>query len=87
MTLSWILLHLPSSPTGGSAGLASANFANFDNFPKSCSADFATYGSTQANCPGGGAKADRGAVPADRYAALADLDNIFSSAKPEQGTG
>ncbi|KAB5550053.1 hypothetical protein PHYPO_G00049220 [Pangasianodon hypophthalmus] len=72
--------------TGGSAGLANANFANFDNFPKSCSADFATYGSAQANCSGGGAKTDGGAVPADRYAALADLDNIFSSAKSEQGS-
>ncbi|XP_060799242.1 arf-GAP domain and FG repeat-containing protein 1a isoform X2 [Neoarius graeffei] len=72
--------------TGGSAGLANANFANFDNFPKSCSADFATYGSTQAKCSGGGAKADAGAIPADRYAALADLDNIFSSTKTEQGS-
>lgn len=72
--------------TGGSAGLANANFANFDNFPKSCSADFATYGSAQANCSGGGAKADGGAVPADRYAALADLDNIFSTGKTDQGS-
>ncbi|XP_058269509.1 arf-GAP domain and FG repeat-containing protein 1a isoform X1 [Hemibagrus wyckioides] len=70
----------------GSAGLANANFANFDNFPKSCSADFATYGSAQSNCSGGGVKADGSAVPADRYAALADLDNIFSSGKTEQGS-
>ncbi|KAK3560827.1 hypothetical protein QTP86_021852 [Hemibagrus guttatus] len=70
----------------GSAGLTNANFANFDNFPKSCSADFATYGSTQSNCSGGGVKADGSAVPADRYAALADLDNIFSSGKTEQGS-
>ncbi|XP_027011303.2 arf-GAP domain and FG repeat-containing protein 1a isoform X7 [Tachysurus fulvidraco] len=70
--------------TGGSAGLANANFANFDNFPKSCSADFATYG--QSNCSGGGVKADGSSVPADRYAALADLDNIFSSTKTEQGS-
>lgn len=72
--------------TGGSAGLANTNFANFDNFPKSCSADFASYGAGQSNCSGGGAKADAGAVSADRYAALADLDNIFSSGKPEQGS-
>ncbi|KAL7825041.1 hypothetical protein AOLI_G00322480 [Acnodon oligacanthus] len=73
--------------TGGSSGLANANFANFDNFPKSCSADFASYSSSQTNCTGGGAKAEGCAVPADRYAALADLDNIFSSVKPERGTG
>ncbi|XP_017541571.1 arf-GAP domain and FG repeat-containing protein 1a isoform X2 [Pygocentrus nattereri] len=70
----------------GSSGQANANFANFDNFPKSCSADFASYGSSQTNCAGGGAKAEGFAVPADRYAALADLDNIFSSVKPDQGT-
>uniref|UniRef100_A0A4W4E7X9 Arf-GAP domain-containing protein n=1 Tax=Electrophorus electricus TaxID=8005 RepID=A0A4W4E7X9_ELEEL len=68
-----------SAQKGGSPGLANANFANFDNFPKSCSADFASYGSAQTNCAGGGAKNEGGAVPADRYAALADLDNIFSS--------
>ncbi|XP_027011302.2 arf-GAP domain and FG repeat-containing protein 1a isoform X6 [Tachysurus fulvidraco] len=73
-----------NSHPGGSAGLANANFANFDNFPKSCSADFATYG--QSNCSGGGVKADGSSVPADRYAALADLDNIFSSTKTEQGS-
>uniref|UniRef100_A0AAY4C9K1 Arf-GAP domain-containing protein n=1 Tax=Denticeps clupeoides TaxID=299321 RepID=A0AAY4C9K1_9TELE len=65
------------------SGLANANFANFDNFPKSCSADFGTLGSLS----GGGAKsaADSAAFAADRYAALADLDNIFSSTKTEQG--
>ncbi|XP_036414645.1 arf-GAP domain and FG repeat-containing protein 1a isoform X4 [Colossoma macropomum] len=78
--------HFNSHP-GGSSGLANANFANFDNFPKSCSADFASYSSSQTNCTGGGAKAEGSAVPADRYAALADLDNIFSSVKPDQGTG
>uniref|UniRef100_A0AAR2M5H4 Arf-GAP domain-containing protein n=1 Tax=Pygocentrus nattereri TaxID=42514 RepID=A0AAR2M5H4_PYGNA len=76
--------HFNSHP-GGSSGQANANFANFDNFPKSCSADFASYGSSQTNCAGGGAKAEGFAVPADRYAALADLDNIFSSVKPDQG--
>ena len=70
-----------------SGGVANANFANFDNFPKSCSADFGSFSSSsQSNSTG----ADRDAVqstslPADRYAALADLDNVFSSAKTEQG--
>ncbi|XP_028817106.1 arf-GAP domain and FG repeat-containing protein 1a isoform X9 [Denticeps clupeoides] len=70
-------------PSGSTSGLANANFANFDNFPKSCSADFGTLGSLS----GGGAKsaADSAAFAADRYAALADLDNIFSSTKTEQG--
>lgn len=83
-----IALHVFSillSPTGGSTGLANASFANFDNFPKSCSADFATYSSIQANCSAGGVKTEGGTVSADRYAALADLDNIFSSTKVEQG--
>lgn len=75
-----------NSHPGGSVGVANANFANFDNFPKSCSADFAAYASAQAHLPGGGAKGDANAVPADRYAALADLDNIFSCGKPEQGS-
>uniref|UniRef100_A0AAY4C8H6 Arf-GAP domain-containing protein n=1 Tax=Denticeps clupeoides TaxID=299321 RepID=A0AAY4C8H6_9TELE len=71
-------------PSGSTSGLANANFANFDNFPKSCSADFGTLGSLS----GGGAKsaADSAAFAADRYAALADLDNIFSSTKTEQGS-
>ncbi|XP_028817104.1 arf-GAP domain and FG repeat-containing protein 1a isoform X7 [Denticeps clupeoides] len=74
--------HFNSHP-GSTSGLANANFANFDNFPKSCSADFGTLGSLS----GGGAKsaADSAAFAADRYAALADLDNIFSSTKTEQG--
>ncbi|XP_066522483.1 arf-GAP domain and FG repeat-containing protein 1a isoform X2 [Hoplias malabaricus] len=72
--------------TGGSSGLANANFANFDHFPKSCSADFASYNSSQTNCTGGGAKAEGPSVPADRYAALADLDNIFSTVNPDQGS-
>lgn len=71
--------------TGSSSGLANANFANFDNFHKSCSADFASFSSNQSNSVGDVHKADTVSVPADRYAALADLDNIFSS-KPEQGT-
>lgn len=73
----------PSQP-GSSSGLVNANFANFDNFPKSCSADFASFSSSQSNSVGEGHKAEAASVPADRYAALADLDNIFST-KPEQG--
>ncbi|XP_048838340.1 arf-GAP domain and FG repeat-containing protein 1a isoform X3 [Brienomyrus brachyistius] len=74
------------SHTGSSSGLANASFANFDNFPKSCSADFGSFSSSQSNSAGGPkAAVDSTSVPADRYAALADLDNIFSSAKPEQG--
>ncbi|XP_051719572.1 arf-GAP domain and FG repeat-containing protein 1a isoform X10 [Ctenopharyngodon idella] len=74
-----------NSHSGSSSGLANPNFANFDNFPKSCSADFASFSSTQSNSVGEGHKAEAASVPADRYAALADLDNIFST-KPEQGT-
>ncbi|KPP67966.1 arf-GAP domain and FG repeat-containing protein 1-like [Scleropages formosus] len=77
-----------ASHAGSSSGLANASFANFDNFPKSCSADFGSFSSSQSNSTGGPkATVDSTSVPADRYAALADLDNIFSSAKPEQGTG
>ncbi|KAL4648505.1 arf-GAP domain and FG repeat-containing protein 1 isoform X1 [Arapaima gigas] len=78
-----------ASHTGSSSsGLANASFANFDNFPKSCSADFGSFSSSQSNSTGGPkAAVDSTSVPADRYAALADLDNIFSSAKPEQGSG
>uniref|UniRef100_A0AAQ4S4W9 ArfGAP with FG repeats 1a n=1 Tax=Gasterosteus aculeatus aculeatus TaxID=481459 RepID=A0AAQ4S4W9_GASAC len=74
--------HAPvhHSSTGG---LANTNFADFDNFPKSCSADF---GSLQSNSTGGGRDAVQStSLAADRYAALADLDNGFSSAKTEQG--
>jgi len=67
--------------TGSSSGLANANFANFDNFPKSCSADFASFSSTQSNSVGEGHKVEAASVPADRYAALT---NVFGS-KPEQG--
>ncbi|XP_022048268.1 arf-GAP domain and FG repeat-containing protein 1a isoform X9 [Acanthochromis polyacanthus] len=70
----------PSNTGSASGGLANANFANFDNFPKSCSADF---GSTGA----GRDAVQSTSVPADKYAALADLDNVFSSAKTEQGGG
>ncbi|KAK2880824.1 hypothetical protein Q8A67_018092 [Cirrhinus molitorella] len=74
----------PAQP-GSSSGPANANFANFDNFPKSCSADFGSFSSTQSNSVGERHKAEGVSVPPDRYAALADLDNMFST-KPEQGT-
>ncbi|KAI1893816.1 hypothetical protein AGOR_G00127570 [Albula goreensis] len=74
--------------TGSTPGLANANFANFDNFPKSSSADFGSFSSSQSNSTGvPKAGVDSTSVPADRYAALANLDNIFSSAKSEQGGG
>ncbi|XP_039986694.1 arf-GAP domain and FG repeat-containing protein 1a isoform X3 [Xiphias gladius] len=82
---------LSSSCSMGSAsgGLANANFANFDNYPKSCSADFGSFSSSsQSNSTGAGRDAVQStSIPADRYAALADLDNMFSSAKTEQGGG
>ncbi|XP_035479005.1 arf-GAP domain and FG repeat-containing protein 1a isoform X4 [Scophthalmus maximus] len=80
---------LSSSHSMGSAsgGLANASFANFDNFPKSCSADFgALSSSSQSNSTGSGRDAVQSTSTADdRYAALADLDNVLSSANTEQG--
>ncbi|XP_023207034.1 arf-GAP domain and FG repeat-containing protein 1 isoform X4 [Xiphophorus maculatus] len=79
----------PPNTGSASGGLANANFANFDNFPKSCSADFGSFSSSsQSNST----RADKDVVqstnvPVDRYAALADLDNMFSSAKTEEGSG
>ncbi|XP_071353244.1 arf-GAP domain and FG repeat-containing protein 1a isoform X4 [Trachinotus anak] len=79
----------PSNTGSASGGLANASFANFDNFPKSCSADFGSFSSSsQSNSTGAGKDAVQStSSPADRYAALADLDNMFSSAKTEQGGG
>ncbi|XP_008292750.1 arf-GAP domain and FG repeat-containing protein 1a isoform X1 [Stegastes partitus] len=79
----------PSNTGSASGGLANANFANFDNFPKSCSADFGSFSSSsQSNSTGDGRDAVQSTSgSADRYAALADLDNMFSSAKTEQGGG
>ncbi|TRY96742.1 hypothetical protein DNTS_009607 [Danionella cerebrum] len=73
----------PVAMDSSSSGTANANFANFENFPKSCSADFASFSSTQSNAVGDVQKADTASVSADRYAALADLDNMFST-KSEQ---
>ncbi|XP_016363228.1 arf-GAP domain and FG repeat-containing protein 1-like isoform X1 [Sinocyclocheilus anshuiensis] len=75
----------PLAMHSSSSGLANANFADFENFPKSCGADFASFSSTQSNSVGEGHKVEAVSVSADRYAALADLDNMFGS-KPEQGT-
>ncbi|XP_062408127.1 arf-GAP domain and FG repeat-containing protein 1a isoform X2 [Sardina pilchardus] len=76
----------PSAPpAGGSSGLANANFANFDHFPKSCSADFGALGTQRGASAGADAGRVDGAssVPADKYAALADLDGIFNTAQSE----
>ncbi|XP_071999445.1 arf-GAP domain and FG repeat-containing protein 1 isoform X3 [Engystomops pustulosus] len=56
---------------------ANANFAQFDNFPKSSSADFGAFNSTGASKAAAVSKPSQ--PSADKYAALADLDNIFSS--------
>ncbi|XP_071607839.1 arf-GAP domain and FG repeat-containing protein 1 isoform X11 [Heliangelus exortis] len=82
-----------NSHTGGSAGSVNANFAHFDNFPKSSSADFGAFNASQSNPTA--AAASKAAVnkpnlqSADKYAALANLDNIFSAGQggSEQGSG
>ncbi|XP_041120201.1 arf-GAP domain and FG repeat-containing protein 1-like isoform X4 [Polyodon spathula] len=70
-----------------SSGLPNANFAHFDNFPKSSIAHFGAFSSTQSNAtePPKAAVDKHSAHSGDKYAALADLDNIFSSDKPDQG--
>ncbi|XP_054031551.1 arf-GAP domain and FG repeat-containing protein 1 isoform X8 [Melanerpes formicivorus] len=82
-----------NSHTGGSAGSVNANFAHFDNFPKSFSADFGAFNASQSNTTA--TAASKAAAnkpnlqPADKYAALANLDNIFSAGQggSEQGSG
>ncbi|XP_050833762.1 arf-GAP domain and FG repeat-containing protein 1 isoform X3 [Serinus canaria] len=77
----------------GSAGSVNANFAHFDNFPKSSSADFGSFNASQSNASA--TAASKAAVnklnlqSADKYAALANLDNIFSAGQggSEQGSG
>ncbi|XP_054691407.1 arf-GAP domain and FG repeat-containing protein 1 isoform X4 [Grus americana] len=79
--------------TGGSAGSVNANFAHFDNFPKSSSADFGAFNASQSGTTA--TAASKAAVnkpslqSADKYAALANLDNIFSAGQggSEQGSG
>ncbi|XP_040204776.1 arf-GAP domain and FG repeat-containing protein 1 isoform X4 [Rana temporaria] len=62
---------------------ANANFAQFDNFPKSSSADFGAFNSTGASQTTAVSKPSQ--PSADKYAALADLDSIFSN--PQGGSG
>ncbi|XP_049624263.1 arf-GAP domain and FG repeat-containing protein 1 isoform X4 [Suncus etruscus] len=86
--------HSPFQPqtTGGSAGSVNANFAHFDNFPKSSSADFGTFNTSQNHQTASAASKvstnKAGLQTADKYAALANLDNIFSAGQGgDQGTG
>ncbi|XP_062439045.1 arf-GAP domain and FG repeat-containing protein 1 isoform X6 [Rhea pennata] len=82
-----------NSHTGGSAGSVNANFAHFDNFPKSSSADFGAFSASQSNTTAAAASKAAVSKPnlqsADKYAALANLDNIFSTGQggSEQGSG
>ncbi|XP_045708848.1 arf-GAP domain and FG repeat-containing protein 1 isoform X2 [Phyllostomus hastatus] len=86
--------HSPFRPqtTGGSAGSVNANFAHFDNFPKSSSADFGTFNASQSHQTAAAASKvsanKAGLQTADKYAALANLDNIFSAGQGgDQGSG
>ncbi|XP_058389118.1 arf-GAP domain and FG repeat-containing protein 1 isoform X5 [Diceros bicornis minor] len=86
--------HSPFQPqtTGGSAGSVNANFAHFDNFPKSSSADFGTFSTSQSHQTASAvskvATNKAGLQTADKYAALANLDNIFSAGQGgDQGSG
>ncbi|XP_075793726.1 arf-GAP domain and FG repeat-containing protein 1 isoform X15 [Pelodiscus sinensis] len=83
-----------NSHTGGSAGSVNANFAHFDNFPKSSSADFGAFNASQSNTTATAASKvavnKQNLQSADKYAALANLDNIFSTGQgsgSEQGGG
>ena len=71
------------SITGGSAGSVNANFAHFDNFPKSSSADFGTFNTSQSHQTASAVSKvsanKAGLQTTDKYAALANLDNIFSA--------
>ncbi|XP_006890360.1 PREDICTED: arf-GAP domain and FG repeat-containing protein 1 isoform X2 [Elephantulus edwardii] len=78
--------------TGGSAGSVNANFAHFDNFPKSSSADFGTFNTSQSHQTASAVSKvstnKSGLQTADKYAALANLDNIFSAGQGgDQGSG
>ncbi|XP_069474314.1 arf-GAP domain and FG repeat-containing protein 1 isoform X3 [Ambystoma mexicanum] len=67
----------------GTAASANANFAHFDNFPKSSSVDFGSFNSAQSSTSAttvSKVATNKPNLPAaDKYAALADLDNIFST--------
>ncbi|XP_061775018.1 arf-GAP domain and FG repeat-containing protein 1a isoform X2 [Nerophis ophidion] len=80
-------LPFQAAYSSASGGLANATFAHFDIFPKSCSADYGSFSSfSQSNSTGASGDAVQStSVPADRYAAFADLDNSCSSGKTEQG--
>nr|XP_033814288.1 arf-GAP domain and FG repeat-containing protein 1 isoform X9 [Geotrypetes seraphini] len=78
-----------SQNTGGSTASANTNFAHFDNFPKSSSADFGAFSTTQNNATSASRVAvNKSSLPsADKYAALADLDNIFNTSQGGSGQG
>ncbi|XP_051705056.1 arf-GAP domain and FG repeat-containing protein 1 isoform X9 [Oryctolagus cuniculus] len=81
-----------NSHAGGSAGSVNANFAHFDNFPKSSSADFGTFNTSQSHQTASAVSkvsTNKAGLPtADKYAALANLDNIFSAGQGgDQGSG
>ncbi|XP_053565820.1 arf-GAP domain and FG repeat-containing protein 1 isoform X2 [Bombina bombina] len=58
---------------------ANANFAQFDNFPKSSSTDFGAFNSTPHSAVASKTAVNKPTQPTtDKYAALADLDNVFS---------
>ncbi|KAM4835925.1 arf-GAP domain and FG repeat-containing protein 1 isoform 8-T8 [Thomomys bottae] len=81
-----------NSHAGGSAGSVNANFAHFDNFPKSSSADFGTFNTSQSHQTASAVSKvstnKAGIQTADKYAALANLDNIFSAGQGgDQGSG
>nr|XP_035161834.1 arf-GAP domain and FG repeat-containing protein 1 isoform X8 [Callithrix jacchus] len=76
----------------GSAASVNANFAHFDNFPKSSSADFGTFNTSQSHQTASAVSKvstnKAGLQTADKYAALANLDNIFSAGQGgDQGSG
>ncbi|XP_061683799.1 arf-GAP domain and FG repeat-containing protein 1a isoform X2 [Syngnathoides biaculeatus] len=86
-TICEFALPLRVAFSSASGGLANASFAHFDSFPKSCSADFGSFSSSSQSNSTGAGRGDTEqstSVPADKYAALADLDNVFSSGKTEQ---
>ncbi|XP_060049688.1 arf-GAP domain and FG repeat-containing protein 1 isoform X7 [Erinaceus europaeus] len=81
-----------NSHAGGNAGSVNANFAHFDNFPKSSSADFGTFSTSQSHQTASAVSKvstnKAGLQTADKYAALANLDNIFSAGQGgDQGSG
>ncbi|XP_058907746.1 arf-GAP domain and FG repeat-containing protein 1 isoform X11 [Kogia breviceps] len=81
-----------NSHAGGSAGSVNANFAHFDNFPKSSSADFGTFSTSQSHQTVSAVSKvsanKAGLQTTDKYAALANLDNIFSAGQGgDQGSG